>query len=340
MRIRIGDVARAAGVSMKTVSRVLNNEISVKESTRTRIQQIATEMNYRPDPSARSLAGHRSYLIGLLYDNPSSSYMMEIITGVVGACEEHQYGMVLHPLDYANAQFLQHVERIVRSSKLDGLILTPPISDSVALLDLFDQLGVHYVCISPRFPNGRIGVHLDERCAVQDLMAHLIALGHERIAHIKGHPAHGASEWRFSGYCNALKSAGLPLDSQLVVDGLFTFESGLSGAEILLALPNPPTAIFAANDDTAAGVLRVAHERGISVPGALSVCGFDNLPVSRHLFPALTTVSQPTREMGHAATVQLLKSIKDRSQGELLKMPYELILRQSTGPRKLQSAPE
>lgn len=334
MRVRIGDVARAAGVSMKTVSRVLNNEASVKESTRTRIQAIAEQMNYRPDPSARSLAGHRSYLLGLLYDNPSGSYMMEIITGVVEACERHQYGMVLHPLKFEDPAFLHAVERLVRSSKLDGLILTPPISDHLALLELLERLKVHFVCISPRFRASRIGVYLDERAAVEELVAHLAALGHRRIAHITGHAAHGASEWRLEGYKSGLAAAGIGLDPALIVPGHFTFASGQQAAKELLDRSDPPTAIFAANDDCAAGVLQVAHARGVSVPDALSVCGFDNLPIAGHVFPALTTVNQPARDMAFAATVQLLCSMKERSRGELVQMPYQLIVRQSTGPLK------
>jgi LacI family transcriptional regulator len=332
MRMRIEDVAKAAGVSMKTVSRVLNNEPTVKEETRKRVQEVANAMNYRPDPSARSLAGRKSYLIGLLYDNPSANYLMEILTGVVEACQEHQYGMVLHPLTYDSPQFVKTVESLVRSSKLDGLILTPPIADNMELLDMLDNLCVHFSCVSPKYGDGRIGVNLDEHAAVREMMTHLVSLGHKRIAHIMGHPAHGAREWRLSGYRSGLRHAGLPYDPELVIDGMFTFESGVSAAQILLDMQNPPTAIFAANDDTAAGVMRVAHERGLSIPGDISVCGFDNLPMSRHIFPALTTVYQPTKEMGHMATVQLLKCIKDRSAGQMVRMPYSLVLRQSTGP--------
>jgi LacI family transcriptional regulator len=331
MRVRIGDVAKAAGVSMKTVSRVMNNEISVKEDTRLRIQALAKEMNYRPDPSARSLAGRRSYLVGLLYDNPSANYMMEILTGVVTACQQNHYGMVLYPLQYDDPDFVKTVESLVRSSKLDGLILTPPIADNTEVLDMLDLHCVHYSCVSPRFGNGRIGVHLDEHAAVHEMMAHLVSLGHKRIAHIKGHPSHGAAEWRLSGYRSGLRVAGLPYDPELVLDGRFTFESGVEAAKVLLDLPNPPTAIFAGNDDTAAGVMRVAHERALRIPQDLSVCGFDNLPMSRQIFPAMTTVNQPTREMGEVAAVQLFNSIKDRNAGKMVKMTYELILRQSTG---------
>jgi LacI family transcriptional regulator len=332
MRVKIGDVAKAAGVSMKTVSRVMNNESSVKPETREHIQAIAKQMNYRPDPFARSLAGRRSYLIGLLYDNPSSNYIMEILTGVVAACDENHYGVVLHPLSCEHPDFVPVVERLIRTSKLDGLILTPPITDHEQLLDLLDSRSVNYSCVSPRFGTGRIGVYLDEHQAVLDLMQHLFSLGHTRIAHIKGYPSHGAAEWRLNGYRSALRRAGIAYEPDLVQEGRFTFESGVAATERLLSLPSPPTAIFAGNDDTAAGVMRVILERGIRIPEEMSVCGFDNLPMSRQIFPALTTVHQPTRAMGHTVTVQLLQSLRARHEASMIKMPYELIFRESTGP--------
>ncbi|WP_411832636.1 LacI family DNA-binding transcriptional regulator [Pseudoxanthomonas mexicana] len=332
MRVRIEDVAKAAGVSMKTVSRVLNNEPTVREETRARVQAVAQSMNYRPDPSARSLAGRRSYLVALLYDNPSANYLMEILMGVVDACQAHHYGMVVQPLNYESPDFLRSVESLVQFSKLDGLILTPPITDSVELLDRLDQLCMPYSCVSPRNREGTIGVTLEEHDAAADMIEYLVSLGHTRIAHIKGHPSHGASEWRLAGYRSGLRRAGLRYDPTLVIDGEFSFDSGARAAEQLFDLEQPPTAIFAANDDMAAGVMSVAHSRGLSIPGDVSVCGFDNTPMSRQIFPALTTVHQPTQEMGRLATVELLKAIKDPASGQMLRMPYALQLRQSTGP--------
>jgi LacI family transcriptional regulator len=332
MRTRIEDVARQAGVSMKTVSRVLNNEPGVREATRAKVMETVAALNYRPDPSARSLAGNRSYLVALLYDNPSPNYLMEILTGVVEACESHHYGMVMQPVGYHSPDFLDAVDALVVGSRLDGLILTPPLTDSVALLDRLDQRGIPFSCISPKEREGRIGVTLDEHEAVCELMEHLVALGHRRIAHVRGHPDHGASEWRLAGYRTALRRAGLRYDPALVVDGEFSFDSGLIAGRQLLALAERPTAIFAANDDMAAGVMRAASELGLRVPRDVSVCGFDNTPISQQIFPALTTVQQPTRDMGQVATVQLLNAIRDRSAGRMVRMPYALQLRQSTGP--------
>ncbi len=332
MRVRIEDVAAASGVSMKTVSRVLNHEPGVRESTRTRVREAITALGYRPDPSARSLASNRSYLLALLYDNPSPNYLMEIVTGVLEACEQHHYGMVMQPLAFHGPDLAGAVDAIVQASRLEGLVLTPPLTDSAVLLERLDALGLPFACICPRDPHGRNGVTLDEHAAACELVGQLIADGHRRIAHVRGHPDHGASQWRLAGYRSALLRAGLPCDPALVVAGEFTFDSGLAAGARLLAMDPRPTAIFAANDDMAAGVMRAAAERGLRVPQDLSVCGFDDTPISRQIFPRLTTVQQPTREMGQMATMRLLAAIRDHDAGRMVAVPYTLKLRQSTGP--------
>lgn len=332
MRPRIEDVAAIAGVSTKTVSRVLNREPNVREHTRLKVETAVSVLKYTPSHSARSLAGHKSYLLALLYDNPSANYLMEILTGVVETCQQQHYGMVPHPMDYSSPDLVRNIEALLLQSRLDGLILTPPISDSTAVLDWLDWIGIPYACISPRERASAIGVRIDEHEAACEVVAHLAGLGHRRIAHICGHPAQGASVWRLDGYRDGLARAGLPFDAALVVDGLFTFDSGVDAARVLLDLTEPPTAIFAANDDTAAGVLSVLHQRGLAIPGDVSVCGFDDSPMSPQLFPALTTVHQPTREMGRMATLELLKAIGDRTSGRMIRMPHALVVRESTGP--------
>jgi LacI family transcriptional regulator len=331
MRARIEDVARAAGVSMKTVSRVINNEPNVREATRQRILDAVAELGYRPDPSARSLAGSRSYLIALLYDNPSANYVMEILEGVLEACEAHHYNMMLSPLPYDSPDFLQRVDALLLHSKPDGLILTPPITENVALVEHLDARGIAHSSVSPKDVEHGVGVTLDERRAACDMVEYLASLGHLRIGHIKGHPAHGASEWRLAGYRDGLEQSGIPYRPELVVDGEFSFESGMAAARRLFTLPEPPTAVFAANDDMAAGVIRVAYERGLAVPGDVSVCGFDDSPMSRQIFPSLTTVRQPSRDMGRTAATELLRAIRERGASGMMRMHYALQLRQSTG---------
>ena len=335
VRVRIEDVAAEAGVSMKTVSRVLNEEPNVSERTRERVREVVERLQYRPHPSARVLAGRRSYLVAMLYDNPSSNYLMEVEQGVLDACQAQHYNLMLAPLVYDAKDIVSKVESLVLQSRLDGVVLTPPITDDTALLARLDELDIPWASISPTERNRRIGVIVDEPSAVAEMIQHLASLGHRRIAHIKGHPAHGASHWRLAGYREGMQRAGLALDEALIAEGEFSYDSGFAATNRLLELADPPTAIFAANDDMAAGAIGAICERGLSVPRDISVCGFDDTPIARHIYPSLTTVRQPTREMGRLAGMELLKAIRDRGQGSMVTVPYTLQLRRSTGPRRV-----
>lgn len=332
IRVRIEDVAEAANVSMKTVSRVLNHEPNVSEETRRRVEAAVEKLQYRPNPSARTLAGRRSYLIAMLYDNPSSNYLMEVELGALDACQSQHYNMMLAPLVYDAKDIVAKVEALIAQSRLDGVLLTPPITDDPELLKRLDELDIPYASVSPKEEYRRIGVVVDEERAVIEMIGHLASLGHRRIAHIKGHAAHGASGWRLAGYREGLARAGLRHDPSLVVDGEFSYDSGFAATNALLDLARPPTAIFAANDDMAAGAIGAICERGLSVPRDVSVCGFDDTPIARHIYPALTTVRQPTREMGRLASLELLKTIRDRDAGRIVEVPYALQIRRSTGP--------
>lgn len=333
MRTRIDDVARHAGVSLKTVSRVLNNEPNVREATRQRVQDAVAALNYRPQLSARSLAGKRSFIIALLHDNPSANYLMEVQAGLLEACEAFGYTLMLRPLSYTDPQLLTVAENFVMQYQPDGVVLTPPVTDHLALLHRLDELKTPYASISSGQADCRIGVGLDETQAARDVMAHLLGLGHRRIAHIVGHPDHCASDWRLAGYREALADAGIPAQPELVVQGEFSFESGVTAAERLFDLPQPPTAIFAANDDMAAGVLHAAYERGLTVPGDVSVCGFDDTPIAHQVYPSLTTIRQPTREMGRTAATQLLKSLSGHETGtRRVRIDHVLQVRNSTAP--------
>ena len=336
MPARIEDVAKKAGVSMKTVSRVFNNEPNVRDKMRARVEAAAKALNYRPNPSARSLAGNRSYLISLVYDDPAagSSYVMEIIVGMLAACENSNYSAMLRPLEHSSPNHVLAVEDAIAQYRLDGLILVPPFADDLKLLKRLDDLGVRYATISAKakLNHGRIGTILDERKAAAEMIAHVVALGHRRIAHVAGPAPHGGRAWRLAGYRDGLRRAGIEYDESLVVEGGFSFESGIAGAKHLLDLPQPPTAIFAANDDCACGVMHEVFERGMSIPRDLSVFGFDDTPTSRQVWPSLTTVRQPCREMGRIAAEQLLASIREPGAGQLVHVPYQLQMRQSTGP--------
>jgi LacI family transcriptional regulator len=331
MPARIEDVAAHAGVSTKTVSRVLNGHTSVRATLRARIEASIRALNYVPNAAARGLAGNRSYLVALLYDNPtaSSSYIMELIVGVLQACKGTPYNAVLHPFEAADDLAAQ-IDGFVATHRPDALVLVPPHANNARLLQRLDELDVRYATLSSKLRQSHIDIGFDERKAAADIVEHLISLGHRRIAHVTGLKGHGAYTWRLSGYRDALRKAGIAYDESLVVEGDFTFASGVASAETLLKRRRPPTAVFAANDDMACGVIREAYERGLAIPDDLSVCGFDDTPVSQLISPGLTTVRQPCREMGCLAVESVLQSIRDPAMRLHARVPYQMQLRAST----------
>jgi LacI family transcriptional regulator len=333
MRATIDDVARVAATSRKTVSRVLNNEPNVRESTRKQVLDAIAALKYRPLTSARSLATNRSFMIGLLYDNRSPSYIMEVQAGVLEACEAQHYSMIVQPLVSTAPDFVERVDDILTRHRPDGLILTPPITDHAALLKSLRKNGIPFASISPRHPAHCVGVILRERDAACAMVAYLVGLGHTRIAHIVGDPKHGAGVWRLAGFRDGLARAGLKENPAYMVPGRFSFESGVAATRKLLALKPRPTAIFAADDDMAIGAIWAASEAGVSVPRDLSICGFDDTSIATQVWPPLTTVHQPVREMAHRATDELLCLVLGKGEAAMVALDYEMRIRASTGPR-------
>ena len=333
MAATIKDVSRIAGVSMKTVSRVLNKERYVSDKTRLRVEQAVAELNFLPSVAARILAGKRSHQIALIYDNHSPHYIHQIQTGVWARCIEEGVRLLAQPSDVASTSLARDVGGLIDQTQVDGVILSSPVTDAAQVLEELEGRGIPYVRISPGTDHERSSsVSMDDVQAADDMTSHLIALGHRRIGFVIGHTNHTASDLRLFGYRRALDRAGLPFEPKYVRPGAFDFASGEAAADILLDLQNPPTAIFASNDDMAAGVLTVAHRRGMSLPGDLSVAGFDDTALASQLWPPLTTVRQPTRELAYAAASLLFEA-----QGENVhrRLPHELVLRASTAaPRK------
>lgn len=331
-RVTINDVARASDTSKKTVSRVLNQEPGVRAEVRDRVMAAVAELNYRPLASARSLASNRSFMIGLLYDNLSPSYVMEVQAGVQEACEAQQYSMMVQPLDSTAKDFMERVEGILWRHRPDGLVLTPPITDHPALLAHLHATDVPFASIAPRKSKGIAGVILQEREAAAAMVDHLVALGHRRIAHIIGDPKHGAGVWRLAGYRDGMKRAGLDERADYMVQGQFSFESGVKAARQLLSLKQRPTAIFAADDDMAVGAIWAAAEAGVRVPDEISICGFDDTTIATRVWPLLTTVHQPVRDMGKRATEELLLGLLGKGDPRMVEMDYQMRLRASTAP--------
>ena len=329
-RATIRDVSRVAEVSIKTVSRVINNEKYVSEDTRARVEQVMADLRFQPSSAARALAGHRSHQIALICDNPSPWYVYEVQYGTRLRCQQDRVRMIAQPYDRGSPTLLEDIMSLVDQVHPDGLVLTPPVCDNATLLRELSRRDVAFVRVQPGIDLAMTSsAFIDNDSAAYDMTQHLIGLGHTRIGFIIGDPGYAASAHRRVGYQRALQEANLPLDSDLVQQGFFDSPSGAAAAEILLALPIPPTAIFASNDGMAAGVLTTAHRLGIAVPAALSVAGFDDTSFAAILWPALTTIRQPVRALAEAAVDLLLKP---PPQSESRQIPYELVVRDSTGP--------
>jgi LacI family transcriptional regulator len=330
----IVEVAEQAGVSIKTVSRVLNNEANVRPETRELVLRVAGELNYRPKLSARSLAGARSFLIGLLYYDPSAAFVAGVQLGATLRCREAGYHLVVESLGEAPREVASQVEHMLAALRPDGVILTPPICDNPEVLAALSASQTPCVLISPGHEGQRLPhVRMDDVQAAEELTNLLISQGHRQIGFIKGATDQAASAWRLSGFRQAMQAHGVAVDEALVVQGDFRFPSGEAAAHQLLSRRSPPTAVFASNDDMALGVLAAAHRLGVQVPGDLSVVGFDDSPAASLVWPGLTTVRQPLREMAAAAVDMLiarpLQSAAPAAPASRV-LPHELVVRAST----------
>ena len=330
-RANIKDVAARAGVAVKTVSRVLNGHPYVSAELRERVEQAMTDLDYRPSVAARILSGAKSGQIALIYDNHSPYYMFQIQKGCWEVCHDNGIRLLAQPVDVADPRVGEQVRGLVSETHVDGIILSSPVTDCDPVLRALETMDVPFVRISPGTNHALTSsVFMDDAQAADDMTTHLINAGHRRIGFIKGHSNHMASDDRLFGYRRALDRVGIAFEPQLVVDGEFDFDSGVAGAKALLDLAERPTAIFASNDDMAAGVLAVAHDRGIAVPAELSVAGFDDTTLARTVWPPLTTIQQPMADLARTAT-QILIAGGDITHKRL---PHILVERASVAPPK------
>jgi LacI family transcriptional regulator len=344
--VTIYDVAARAGVSIKTVSRVMNNEPNVRPAMRDRVLEAAEALDYSPNLSARSLAGSRSFVIAVFVDaaltidhwrsERGADYLSRIQLGATLQCRDAGYHLLIELIDHDAPRVRQEVAALLAALKPDGVILTPPSSDNETVLELLDKAGAPYVRLGPEREGLGPRVHMDDVAAAREMTEHLASLGHRRIGFIVGEPRYGASQARRQGYLEAMQRLNLPVADAWVRQGDFTFQSGLEQGKALLALPERPTAIFASNDDMALGCLAAAAEAGVMIPGDVSVAGFDDSPSARFSRPQLTTVRQPVVEMASLATRLLIsgqiKGATARSSPVDELLPFELIHRASTAP--------
>ncbi len=308
----INDVARLSGVSKKTVSRVINRSELLNADTRKRVEEVIAELAYVPNPQARALALRRNFLIGLLHDNPNAQMVLNVQEGILEGVKGTEFELVVRPVDRTSPAMLDDVRAFLERQRLFGVVLLPPISENDALAKLCDEIGCRYVRMgSAVLDDDDHMVVSNDREAVRGATDYLISEGHKRIGLVQGPKGFRSAAERRLGFEDALKQASITLPRSLVAEGNYTFESGIAAGERLLDLSPRPTAIFACNDEMAAGVLHVARQRGLDVPADLSILGFDDTPIAAHIWPPLTTVRWPIVSMARAAALKLVAGAEE-----------------------------
>ncbi|EXS71869.1 LacI family DNA-binding transcriptional regulator [Sphingobium sp. Ant17] len=306
-KLTINDIASMAGVSKKTVSRVINRSPLLNRETRDKVEAIIRETGYVPNPQARALALGRNFLIGLVYDNPNAQMILSMQRGVLEALHGTEFELVIRPVDRGSNQVMDDIRGFVSRQRLFGVVILPPMSENDALARMLDEEGCRYVRMgSAVLDDPEHMVASNDREAVAEAVRYLIAQGHRRIGLIAGPHGFRSAKERREGFELALAEAGISLPRSLIADGQYTFESGQSASESLFDLSPRPTAIFASNDEMAAGVLYAARQRGIAVPEELSIIGFDDTPLTTRVWPPLSTVRWPIVAMGRAAALKLI----------------------------------
>jgi LacI family transcriptional regulator len=303
----INDVAREAGVSKKTVSRVINRSPLLNQATREKVEQVIAELGYVPNPQARALALRRNFLIGLIHDNPNAQTVLNVQEGILSAIRETEFALVVRPVNRRSPAMLDDVRGFLEQQRLFGVLIMPPLSENDALAALCDELGVGYVRMgSAHLDESEHLVESNDREAVRKAVEYLVALGHRRIGFVAGPEGFRSARERELGFRDAAEQAGLPLTDDLCAAGNYTFETGKAAGERLLDAADRPTAIFCSNDEMAAGVVHAARERGLSVPEDLSIVGFDDSAIAAHIWPPLTTVRWPVVAMARTAALKLI----------------------------------
>ena len=326
-RSTIVDVAKLAEVSPKSVSRVFNNEPHITPTLRKKVLRAAEELNYHPNVMAQGLVRRQSYLIGLVYEKPSPSYVVELQRGALERLHGERYRLIVLPVESVS-DHPRDVVATIRSAALDGVILAPPAADHPEVLDGLTQARIPFARITPQSREGvGLSTTMDDIAAGREIAQHVIGFGHKRIAIIKGDPDHPVSEQRLTAYRAAFDDAGIALLPELVETGDFSFESGYEATKRILSRKLRPTAILAQNDDMAVGAMSAARELGFEVPGDLSVVGFDDSEISRVVWPPLTTVRQPVVEMAHTAADMLLRELAGEEPGPTVVHTHSLVER-------------
>ncbi len=340
MTITIEDVARAAGVSRQTVSRVINRKPGVKPAVRERIETAIAELGYVPNLAARRMGGARSFLIMAINDRArtienwtagrGNDWVDQMLHGGMLACEEHGYHMLFELVDTQHDEAVRQVGRILTSLQPDGIILTQPHSENAKLAQMLRERGRPFARIAlpnPDIPS--LSVHFDDAAAARACVDHLRDYGHERIAFLAGNSTYQGSVNRREGFAEAMNEAGL---EPIIGECDFSFDKAADFARSLLGGDGAPTAFVAENDEMAFAVLNVADALGYKVPDQVSLISFEDTPGARFSVPPLTAIRQPTAAMiGRACEVLIEATGKTEVEGNYV-LPFELRVRQTTGP--------
>lgn len=330
------DVARLAGVSRSTVSRVINDHPNVRSEVRERVWQVIREIGYQPHAAARSLVTNRTQIIGVIIPEAVTTvftdpYFPLLLRGATEACNAHQYQLMLS-LFTAHADQQEMYQRILRSGYLDGVIVASTSLNDPLIPNLLHD-GIPFVSVG-RYPDERVHyVDVDNIGGARMAVEHLIRLGHRRIATITGPLDMIAGQDRLTGYRQALEARGIPLEEELIVEGEFTESSGMAGMQRLL--PASPSAVFVASDMMAIGALKALRQADRQIPQDIALVSFDDIPIASAIEPALTTVRQPIERLGSMAVEVLLSVLEASSEEEApahrIVLPTELVIRDSCG---------
>ena len=328
----INDVARIAEVSKKTVSRVINKSPLLSEKTRKRVEKVIADIGYVPNPQARALALRRNFVIAAIHDNPNAQFLVNVQQGVLDGLAGSDFNLMVKPVDRKSPNITEDIRDFLERQRPYGVVLLPPISENDEIARLCDDLGCRYVRMgSVKLDEAEHTVSSNDREAVREAVSYLIEKGHRRIALIEGPSGFTSPQERRAGFEEAMASAGLEVDEALVRPGSYTFESGVSAGQALVELENRPTAIFACNDEMAIGAMIAARRSGLLIPEDVSIVGFDDTPLSSHVWPSLTTVRWPIVDMARTAAKKLI-SPDDAEANATWLLPSALIERSSVVP--------
>lgn len=337
----IDDVAAMSGVARVTVSRVLNGGANVREEVRDRVLRAVKALDYHVNVQARTLAGGASRLFTLVHPSadesePNSYWESALELGALRSCTENGFHLVTRRVTKEAWLKRDWVRDIIETQRCEGIVLTPPFSDDLELREFIRASGSAVVCIAPGSDGRESGVSIgiNDEQAGYEIANYLIELGHRRFGFIGGLEGHFAAEQRWDGVTRALDEAGVDREAIQFVRGDFSFKSGVDLAPHLLERRPAPTALICSNDDMAVGALFAAHKIGVSVPGELSITGFDDTPISALIWPPLTTVHQPIKEMGYRAIELIAEQLK-AARPDLVpgyeQLAHEIVVRQSAG---------